>query len=57
MLISASEIWRVLYKYVCMKYIYVLYIEDNSFDAINKFRYVGNMIDKEGDRIIEYMTG
>ena len=28
--------------------LYNLFIEDNSFDAVNKFRYLGNMIDNEG---------
>ena len=39
MLISASERRRNLYN---------LCTEDNSFDAVNKFRYLGNMIDNEG---------
>ena len=28
--------------------LYNLCVEDNSFDAVNKFGYLGNMIDNEG---------
>ena len=39
MLVRASERRRNLQN---------LFIADNSFDAFNKFRYLGNMVDNEG---------
>ena len=34
-------------KLIWVRNLYNLWIEDNSFDAVNKFRYLGNVVGNE----------